>query len=38
MWSVVWALWMSAVLLAFLVIRILGSESAHKAYSWWKAR
>jgi hypothetical protein len=36
--SVVWALWMSAVLLAFLMLRILQSQSAHNALSWWKAR
>jgi len=36
-WTFVTTLWMGGVLLAFLVIRILGSESAHKVSSWWRA-
>jgi hypothetical protein len=30
-------MWMAFVLVAFFIIRILQSNSAHKLSSWWKA-
>jgi len=30
-------LWMTAVLLGFLIIRVLESNTAHRLSSWWRA-
>lgn len=36
-WGVVSEIWMSLVIVSFLVIRILGSETARALLSRWKA-
>jgi hypothetical protein len=37
-WSVVSEIWMALVVVAFFVIRILGSETARALFSRWRAR
>ena len=37
-WSIVAALWMTAVLAVFAVIRVLQSQSAQVLSHWWRAR
>jgi hypothetical protein len=37
-WSIVAVLWMTAVLVVFVVIRVVQSQSAQVLAHWWRAR